>query len=169
MLFRSLPSDGAGQAFVATPVSIDASSAALRSVEGMLAEFGASPEIRSRVARAIVDSSRKYNVDPRLVTSVMLVESGANPFAVSTGDSVGIMQIHVPTWGAVADKQGINLFKIEDNVDLGVRILKGYIAQNGVWEGVKKYKGISDDPVSQQSAEDYVQKVRQIYGLNTPA
>ena len=65
---------------------------------------------------------------PRLVASIIIVESRANPFAISESDSVGIMQIHLPTWGRSPTEQGINLFKIEDNVDLGVRILSGYIA-----------------------------------------
>ena len=29
----------------------------------------------------------------------------ANPFAVSRADSVGIMQIHLPTWGRIAEKE----------------------------------------------------------------
>src|SRR5204862_1500354 len=91
---------------------------------------------RPRIAGAIVTSARKYNVDPRLVASIMIVESRANPFAISGADSIGIMQIHLPTWGNTADKEGINLFKIEDNVDFGVRILKDYIRRFGLWEGV---------------------------------
>ena len=137
-------------------------------VERMLSKYGVDADLRTRVAEAIVASSRKYNVEPRLVASIMIVESRANPFAISEADSIGIMQIHLPTWGQVADKQGINLFKIEDNVDLGVRILKGYIAQHGVWEGVARYKGWTEDPLSQQAANEYVGKVQRIYGY-TPA
>ena len=29
------------------------------------------------------------------------------------------MQIHLPTWGLTADREDINLFKIEDNIDFG--------------------------------------------------
>ncbi|HTF43985.1 MAG TPA: lytic transglycosylase domain-containing protein, partial [Terriglobales bacterium] len=97
-----------------------------------------------------------------------IVESGANPFAVSESDAVGIMQIHLPTWGPLADKQGINLFKIEDNADLGVRILSGYIRTYGVWGGVAHYLGQTDDPESQRAAAEYVQKVQKIYGFNPP-
>ena len=42
---------------------------------------------------------QKYKTDPRLVASIVIVESGANAFAVSEADSVGIMQIHLGTWG----------------------------------------------------------------------
>jgi len=94
----------------------------------------------------------------------MIVESRANPFAISTSDSIGIMQIHLPTWGSTADKEDINLFKIEDNVDFGVRILRDYIRHHGLWDGVKRYKGWnSENPVSMQSVDDYVQKVQRLY------
>jgi soluble lytic murein transglycosylase-like protein len=110
----------------------------------------------------------KYNVDPKLVTSVVIVESGANPFAVSGSNAVGIMQIHLPTWGFVAEQQGINLFKIEDNADLGVRILSGYIKSYGEWGGVAHYLGQTDEPASQRAAAEYVQKVQKVYGMKQP-
>jgi len=120
---------------------------------------------RPRIAGAIVASGRKYNVDPRLVASIMIVESRANPFAISESDAIGIMQIHLPTWGPQADKEGINLFKIEDNIRFGTQILQGYIRRFGLWEGVKRYKGWN--PESSSSAEavsNYVAKVQGIYG-----
>jgi hypothetical protein len=96
----------------------------------------------------------------------MIVESRANPFAISGKDAIGMMQIHLPTWGHTADQEGINLFKIEDNIDFGTRILKDYARQFGLWEGVKKYKGwIADDPDSEHSAEEYLAKVQRIYAF----
>jgi Transglycosylase SLT domain len=119
---------------------------------------------RNRIAAAIVSSGRKYNVDPLLIASIMIVESRANPFAISGSDAIGIMQIHLPTWGQKAEKEGINLFKIEDNVEFGVRILKDYVRQFGLWDGVKRYKGWNpEDPGSAESVMDYVAKVQRIY------
>jgi len=94
------------------------------------------------------------------VASILIVESRADQFAVSGANSVGLMQIHLPTWGQLAVKQGINLFKVEDNIELGARILSGYINTYGLWGGVAHYNGYTDDP---QSSE-YVQKVQKIYG-----
>ena len=94
----------------------------------------------------------------------MIVESRANPFAISNADAIGIMQIHLPTWGREADKEGINLFKIEDNVDFGARILKDYVRRFGLWEGVKRYKGWNPDSRdSLESAEEYAAKVQRTY------
>jgi len=122
-----------------------------------------------RVAEAIVHTSRKYSIDSRLVASIMIVESRANPFAISDRGSIGIMQIHLPTWGETADQEGINLFKVEDNIDLGVRILKQYVDRYGLWQGVKRYKGWNpDNPVSEQNAEEYVEKIQRIYASKKP-
>ena len=133
------------------------------SLEKMLAPYGSNPDRLGRVVRAIMASSKKYKVDPRLIASIVIVESGTNPFAVSGADSVGIMQIHLGTWGEIADKENVNLFKIEDNVDFGVRILRDYIADTDLWEGVARYRGKTDDPESQQGALEYVEKVQGIY------
>lgn len=133
-------------------------------VAGFLEKYKVDAEHRHRVAEAIIASARKYNIDPHLVAAIMIVESRADPFAISTRDSIGIMQIHLPTWGQTADKEGINLFKIEDNVDFGVRILRDYVRRYGLWDGVKRYKGYNpEDLQSTQSVENYLQKVRNLY------
>src|SRR5579862_3350107 len=149
---------------------LPAKDTAVTSMEGFLKKYDVDPTHRDRVASAIVNSARKYDVDPRLVAAIMIVESRANPFAISNLDSIGIMQIHLPTWGATAEQEGINLFKIEDNVDFGVRILKDYIRRFGLWEGVKRYKGWNaDDPDSSQSVQDYLAKVQRIFGSEEAA
>jgi Transglycosylase SLT domain len=136
---------------------------AIHSIDHLLSFYGIEPRLRVRISKAIVDSGKKYNVDPKLIAAIVIVESRANPFAISEADSVGVMQIHLPTWGETADRENINLFKVEDNVELGVRILSGYIAHYGLWEGVMRYQGMTDSPESQQKADDYAQKVRRIY------
>jgi hypothetical protein len=137
---------------------------AIQAIENLLARYSVDKARLARTARAIVASSRKHKVDPRLVASIMIVESGANPYAVSPAGAIGIMQIHLPTWGPVADQQGVDLFRLEDNVDFGARILREYILANGIWEGVMRYKGwLPDNPASHQSAQDYALKVRRIY------
>ncbi|HXC61232.1 MAG TPA: transglycosylase SLT domain-containing protein [Nitrospiria bacterium] len=137
---------------------------AIGSMDVFLSRYKVDEAHRGRIAESIVSSSRKYNIDPHLVASIMIVESRANPFAISNSDSIGIMQIHLPTWGPTADQEGINLFKIEDNVDFGVRILKDYVRKFGLWEGVKRYKGwYPDSTDSAQAVGDYLSKVQRIY------
>ena len=46
-----------------------------------------------------------------------------------------------------------------------MRILRDYIADSDTWEGVARYRGKkADDPQSQQTAQEYVEKVQKIYG-----
>jgi soluble lytic murein transglycosylase-like protein len=136
-------------------------------VEKLLAPYAENQEQSERVVSAIMASSKKYRMDPLLVASIVVVESGANPFAVSNADSVGIMQIHLGTWGETAVKENLNLFKIEDNVDFGVRILRDYIMNSDTWEGVARYRGKTEDPASRATAQEYVERVQKVYG-NVP-
>lgn len=145
-------------------------SPAVRFIDSFLEQHDVRQANRRRLAQSIVTSARKYNLNPRLIASIMIVESGGNPFAISGKDAIGIMQIHLPTWGAAAEREGMNLLKIEDNVDFGSRILSNYVRQFGLWEGVKRYNGfIADDPASGQSADGYVAKVQRIYEIQQPA
>jgi hypothetical protein len=119
---------------------------------------------RLRLAESVVASAAKHDLDPKLLASIMIVESRGNPFAISGVGSVGLMQIHLPTWGETADREEINLLKIEDNVDLGARILKGYVRRFGLWEGVKRYNGfIPGEAVWEESAQRYLVKVQGVY------
>src|SRR6058998_3814997 len=65
---------------------------AVQAITGFLKKFEVSPARRKRLAEALVRSSRKHKVDPRLAASIMIVESRGNPFAISPSNAVGIMQ-----------------------------------------------------------------------------
>ena len=136
---------------------------AVRSIEAFLTGHGVSRARCGRLASSIVNSAKKYELNPKLIASVIIIESRGNPLAISGRDAVGIMQIHLPTWGYIAQREGVDLLKIEDNVDFGARILKNYVGQFGVWEGLKRYNGfLAGDPTSEQSAEDYAEKVHRL-------
>ncbi len=140
---------------------IPISDPAIDSVEELLRRHSrVSPVQRSRIAQAVVDSARRNDVDPYLISSILLVESSGYSFAISNRDAVGIMQIHVPTWGSLADLEEINLFRVEDSVELGTRILKDYTQRYGLWEGVGRYLGASG---GSEAAVEYVSKVQTIY------
>jgi len=135
----------------------------VQAINGCLKKFEVNPARRKRLAEALVRSSRKHNVDPRLAASIMIVESRGNPFAISPSNAVGIMQIHVPTWARTIEEEGINLFKIEDNIDFGVRVLRNYVQRYGHDEGIKRYNGWNPASPQSVSAEAYLQKVQRIY------
>jgi soluble lytic murein transglycosylase-like protein len=137
---------------------------AVTGISALLKKFEVDAQRRKRIAEAIVRSSRKHNLDARLAASILIVESRGNPFAISSSAAVGIMQIHVPTWARTVDDEGINLFKIEDNIDFGVRILSDYVQRYGHDEGVKRYNGWNpESPESVKNAETYLHKVQHVY------
>jgi len=119
---------------------------------------------RERLAESLVASARKHGLNPRLLASIMIVESRGNPFAISGQAAVGIMQIHLPTWGSTADRENINLLNIEDNIDFGARILKDYVRRFGVSEGIRRYNGfIPGEATWEKSSQEYLDKVQQVY------
>jgi soluble lytic murein transglycosylase-like protein len=148
--------------------SVSHADSTVNEIDALLKKFEINRANRKRVAEAIVQSSRKHHIDPRLVASVMIVESRGDPFAISSRNAVGIMQIHIPTWGSTADQEGINLFKIEDNVDFGVRILRDYVRKYGRDEGIERYNGWAPDAPETPTAKAYLQKVQNVYISRCP-
>jgi soluble lytic murein transglycosylase-like protein len=144
--------------------------AAVASMEMFLKRHQVPEANRTRLAESIVASARKYDLNPKLLASIMIVESRGNPFAISGKDAIGIMQIHLPTWGNTADREDVNLFKIEDNIDFGARILRDYIRRFGVWGAVKRYNGfIPGVPAYEKSGQEYLSKVQRVYEFSQPA
>jgi soluble lytic murein transglycosylase-like protein len=138
----------------------------LHAISAFLKLHQVSETNRERLAESIVTSARKHGLNPRLLASIVIVESRGNPFAISGQDAVGIMQIHLPTWGNTADRENINLLKIEDNIDFGARILKDYVRRYGVSEGIRRYNGfIPGEPTWEKSSQEYLDRVQQVYNV----
>lgn len=151
--------DAVEQAPVAV-VSIPPDPAVL-AIEDLLAEHTqvTSPQ-RLRIARAVIRSAREHDVDPFLVTGILIAESSGNAYAISSQEAVGIMQIHLPTWRSLVEAEGLNLFLIEDNVDLGTRILGEYTRRYGLSDGILRYLGASEPT---EAALTYLARVEDIY------
>jgi soluble lytic murein transglycosylase-like protein len=101
----------------------------------------APPELE-RIASAVVRYSRKYQIDPVLVTAVLLVESSARPWARSPKGAIGLMQImpHVIVPSAFAG----NLATIESNIEGGCFLLADNIRRLGEEDGISAYFWGSD-------------------------
>jgi soluble lytic murein transglycosylase-like protein len=72
-------------------------------------------------------SAKEFSVDPRLVKSVMLVESGFNPKAISRKGARGLMQLMPDT----AAELGVDISVIHDprrNISAGTRYLSRLLA-----------------------------------------
>jgi soluble lytic murein transglycosylase-like protein len=99
------------------------------------------PELQ-RIAAAVIRYSEKYDLDPDLVTAILLVESSARPWARSPKGALGLMQV-MP---AMMRPMGIagNLSTIETNIEAGCLILAGNIRRLGEEDGISAYFWGSD-------------------------
>lgn len=96
-----------------------------------------SEEERRRVIEAVIRSSRRYGLDPFLVTAVLLVESDARPWAESGKGAIGLMQV-MPYMAEKLPLSG-NLATIESNVEAGCFILADNIRRLGEARGISSY------------------------------
>lgn len=112
----------------------------------------------------IQEAAEKYNLDPRLVESVIKVESDYNANAVSHQGAVGLMQLMKGT----ADSLGVkNRFDARQNIFGGAKYLRDMLdrfrgnlsmalgAYNAGPSAVEKYRGVPP----YKETERYVQKV----------
>ncbi len=90
-------------------------------------------EIGSAVAggdlvRLAEDAARRHGLDPALVLSVVAVESGFRPEAVSPKGAQGLMQLMPRTAASLGVSDA---FDPEQNLDAGVRHLEALVRQYG--------------------------------------
>lgn len=92
---------------------------------------------RERIGATVMRYSAKYELDPSLVTAILMVESGSRPWAVSPKGAVGLMQV-MPF---MFESMGIagNLTGIEPNIEAGCWILSDNIRRLGEQDGVSAY------------------------------
>jgi len=96
-----------------------------------------SPREGERIGQAVMRSSAHYDLDPDLVTAVLIVESGARPWARSPKGAVGLMQV-MPYMVEDMRLAG-NLTTIESNVEAGCLILADNIRRLGEDDGISAY------------------------------
>ncbi len=108
------------------------------------------PELANGIAGHIINKSRNYDVDPRLVFALILQESRFNPRAVSHSGARGLGQLMPGTAAGLGVRDS---FDVEQNIDGTVRYLRKQIdsfgcsplalaAYNAGPGAVRKYNGI---------------------------
>jgi soluble lytic murein transglycosylase-like protein len=113
----------------------------------------------SNLSKIIVRHSLQKKLDPKLVAAIIVVESNGNPLAISGSKSVGIMQIHLPTWSNVVDFTEKNPFDPEVNIEIGTGILANYLKRSkDIESALVAYEGSHDIAES-----EYLAKVMEIY------
>jgi hypothetical protein len=84
---------------------------------------GVEHALARRIAKSVQSECERTNQDPNLVLSVMAVESGFNPNAVSAAGAVGLMQV-MPLWKKALGVEALN--DPETSIRAGVHILQQY-------------------------------------------
>ena len=80
-----------------------------------------------KIVKAVYKHSFEQQVDPDIIFKIMQTESTYNAKARG-GASIGLMQI-IPYWHQ--DKiQGRNLYNVDTNVEVGVKIFKEYLEKS---------------------------------------
>lgn len=139
-----------------------------KAVPPKAAGSAAAPEKPPAVDEMVERTAKAYDVDPLLVHSVIEVESGYNPYAVSNKGAEGLMQLIPSTarrFGAA------NAFSAQDNIEAGVRYLKylknifgddrlALAAYNAGEGAVARYGWIPPYP----ETREYVDRVGKAYG-----
>jgi soluble lytic murein transglycosylase-like protein len=126
-------------------------------------------EAPPHIEKLVKKLAPKYQLDPKLVTAVMSVESNFNSFALSPKNAMGLMQLMPET----AKRFGVRKpFDAQDNMQGGMAYLRwllayfegdlvlvaaGYNAGEGA---VEKHKGVPPFPETQ----DYVRRVLERVG-----
>jgi len=130
----SAPVPGPAESSADASAALDAPAVALL-LSGVNPSLSA-PEL-DRIAAAVIRYSGKYDLDPDLVTAVLLVESSARPWARSPKGALGLMQVMPATMRPL----GIagNLSTIETNIEAGCLILAGNIRRLGEEDGISAY------------------------------
>jgi len=121
----------------------------------------------AEIDRYIEEAAARHHVDPNLVRAVIKVESNYNPQAVSNKGAMGLMQL-MPATARMYDVN--NPFDAKQNVDAGVRHLKGLLdnyqgdvpltlaAYNAGEGAVRRSKGIP--PYSE--TRNYVRRITRL-------
>jgi soluble lytic murein transglycosylase-like protein len=101
------------------------------------------------IADAIIQQSRKLEIPVSLILAVMKKESAFNPYAVSSRNALGLMQIHPVTWKEYAEKLRLNgppssAFDPVTNVVVATHVIKDLYdfyrktaaSESELWESV---------------------------------
>jgi len=121
------------------------------------------------ITKSILAFSEHYQVDPRLVVALIIVESGFKPEATSRCGAMGLGQL-MP--GTAAGLGVSNAYDPVQNIEGSVRLIRGHLnkygnlalalsAYNAGPGAVRKYNGVPP----YRETQSYIKKVSAIYGV----
>lgn len=113
-----------------------------RPLAEFLGEHTREPDMADRIARAIVHEASQLQVEPSLLTGILLTENARlEPDAVSRQGAIGLMQVmrfHAGEYDCASD----DLWQVESNICHGARVLGYYLKRTGdVRRALRRYNG----------------------------
>ncbi len=123
----------------------------------------------SKYDEIITKAAKKYNVDKKIIKSIIAAESYANPNAVSGAGAKGLMQLMDKT----ADSLGVkNSFDPQENIMGGTKFIKHLLkkydsvdlalaAYNAGPGNVDKYNGVPPF----KETQNYIKRIKQFYSV----
>lgn len=123
---------------------------------------------KGQIQQIVGQVAEKYQIDEKLVMALIQQESGFNPTAVSKTGAMGLMQL-MP--GTAKNLRVLNPFSAEQNIEGGVKHLKGLLAKyngnlvlalaayNAGGGSVDKYGGVPP----YKETQNYVKKILSNY------
>ena len=114
--------------------------------------------LSAELQHGIRELADRYEVSYELVLAVIMTESSGKADAVGDGGaSVGLMQIQPRWYGELITESGLSVDKPIENVELGIRILLGFIEENNgsLDRALKQYNSGSPD----YEGNEYIEQV----------
>lgn len=108
----------------------------------VLGQTSLSRENMERYADSISRASLIQGLNPAVVAAIVVVESSGNPLTVSGAGDLGLMQVNVKVHARDFDFQNHNLLNPEENIEVGVRILKTMWKRHGEAKAIAAYNGL---------------------------
>ncbi|MEZ5564571.1 MAG: lytic transglycosylase domain-containing protein [Gammaproteobacteria bacterium] len=107
-----------------------------------LADRVPDPEERLEILTAVHREAARVDLPPEMILAVIDVESGFEPYAVSSANAQGLMQV-MRFWLTELNMPGTALLDIRENVRMGCTILRHYYdLENGNWtRALARYNG----------------------------
>ena len=114
--------------------------------------------LSAELQQDIRELAERYEVSYELVLAVIMTESSGKADAVGDGGaSVGLMQIQPKWYGDLITDTGLSVDKPIENVELGIRILLGFIEENNgsLDRALKQYNSGNPD----YEGNEYIERV----------
>lgn len=116
------------------------------SVKRMIDKTGAvvQEETKNKIALAIAEHARQYDIKPKNLVAIAFVESNFKPTLINQTGDHGLMQINWPTWKNRFTRDPKDLLNVYKNVEVACKIIN--INRSMGQTDLAAYHSFNDEP-----------------------